>query len=74
MPVILPKEHHASWLGETENGNLKQLLVPYPALEMRMWEFSPRVNSPKIDDPSLWEPVLPEATQTTAGELELLRE
>jgi len=22
MPVILPEKHHASWLGETENGNL----------------------------------------------------
>jgi hypothetical protein len=31
MPVILPEQHHAAWLGETENGNLKELLVPYPA-------------------------------------------
>jgi hypothetical protein len=22
-----------------------------------MWEISPRVNSPKNDDPSLWKPV-----------------
>jgi hypothetical protein len=28
MPVILPEKHHAAWLGETENGNLKELLVP----------------------------------------------
>ena len=34
-----------SWLEETENGNLKELLVPYPADQMRMWEISPRVNS-----------------------------
>jgi hypothetical protein len=27
--VILPQQHHAAWLGETENGNLKQLLGPY---------------------------------------------
>ena len=32
--------------------------------------LSPRVNSPKKDDPSLWEPV---HTQTTTDALELLR-
>jgi hypothetical protein len=26
------------------------LLLPYPADQMRMWEISPRVNSPKNDD------------------------
>jgi hypothetical protein len=34
-------------------GPLKELLVPYPADQMRMWEISPRINSPKNDDPSL---------------------
>jgi hypothetical protein len=37
---------------------------------MRMWEISPRVNSPKNDDPSLWEPV---HALTTTDALELLR-
>ena len=53
---------------------LPGLLVPYPADQIRMWEMSPRVNSPKNDDSSLWEPVHPEATQTTPDALELLRE
>jgi putative SOS response-associated peptidase YedK len=53
MPVIFPEKHHAAWLRETENGNLQALLLPYPADQMRMWEISPRVNSPKNDDPSL---------------------
>jgi putative SOS response-associated peptidase YedK len=65
MPVIIPEQHHAAWLGETEDGNLKELLVPYPADQMRMWEISLRVNSPKNDDPSLWEPIQAQ-TQTTA--------
>jgi putative SOS response-associated peptidase YedK len=39
MPVILPEQHHAAWLGETEN--LKELLVPYPADQMRMSEILP---------------------------------
>jgi len=68
------QQHHAAWLGEKEDGNLKELLGPYPADQMRMWEISPRVNSPKNDDPSLWEPVHAEPTQTTSDALELLRE
>jgi putative SOS response-associated peptidase YedK len=27
-PIILPEEHHAEWLGETEGGDLKALLKP----------------------------------------------
>jgi hypothetical protein len=33
--------------GETDDENLKALLAPYPADQMRMWEISPRGNSPK---------------------------
>jgi putative SOS response-associated peptidase YedK len=72
MPVILPDQHHAAWLGETDDGDLKALLVPYPSDRMRMWEISPRVNSPKNDDPSLWEPV--DGESPTPHTLELLVE
>ena len=34
---------------------------------MRMWEISPRVNSQKNDDPSLWEPLHEEPAQTTTA-------
>jgi hypothetical protein len=44
--VILPQQHHAAWLGKTEDGNLKALLIPYPADQMQMWEISTQVNSP----------------------------
>lgn len=57
MPIILPVEQHAVWLGETEDGDLKALLRPYPADEMKMWPVSERVNSPKNDDPSLLDPI-----------------
>ena len=57
MPVILPMEHHSVWLGETEDGDLKELLKPYPSEEMKMWPISQRVNSPKNNDPSLLEPI-----------------
>jgi putative SOS response-associated peptidase YedK len=55
MPVILPEEAHAAWLGETEDGNLKDLLKPYPADEMQVWEISQRVNNPKNHDPPILE-------------------
>ena len=29
-----------------------------------MWEISPRINSPKDDGPSLWEPLEPAKTDT----------
>jgi putative SOS response-associated peptidase YedK len=74
MPVIIPERHHAVWLGETDDGNLKASLLPYPADQMRMWEISPRVNSPKNDDPSLWEPFRSQSVQTTTDSLELVRD
>jgi putative SOS response-associated peptidase YedK len=57
MPVILPEEHHARWLGEVEDGDLKELLKPFPADQMKMWPISPRVNSPKNDDPDILTPI-----------------
>jgi putative SOS response-associated peptidase YedK len=57
MPVILPEEHHAKWLGEVEDGDLKELLKPLPASQMKMWPISPRVNSPKNNDPDILTPV-----------------
>ena len=33
------------------------------------WEISPRVNSQKNDDPSLWEPLHAQPTQTTTVRL-----
>jgi putative SOS response-associated peptidase YedK len=56
MPVILPEELHAAWLGEIEVAELKTLLRPFPASEMRMLEISPRVNSPKNNDPDVVRP------------------
>jgi len=62
------------WLGQTDDGNVKELLVPYPADQTRMWEISPRVNSPKNDDSTLWELLHAEPKQTRTDEFELLRE
>jgi len=59
MPVILSEEHHAKWLGEVENGDLKELLTPFPAERMKMWPISSRVNSPENNDEALLKPIDP---------------
>jgi hypothetical protein len=57
LPVIPPEEHHAKWLGEVEDGGLKELLKPFPADQMKMWPISARANRPKNDDPDILTPI-----------------
>ena len=54
MPVILPEEQHEAWLSG-EAG--KEILVPFPADQMKAWPISARVNAPKNDDPAIIAPV-----------------
>jgi putative SOS response-associated peptidase YedK len=54
MPVILPEEHHESWLSGKAG---KEVLVPYPAERMKAWPISSRVNSPKNDDTEIIVPI-----------------
>jgi len=51
MPVILPSERHGDWLDSSldDSEYLKTFLQPYPSEQMRMYEVSPLVNSPKND-------------------------
>jgi len=58
MPVILPTEAWAAWLGEepAEPDQLKALLAPY-AGAMAAWPVSARVGNVKNNDPSLIEPL-----------------
>jgi putative SOS response-associated peptidase YedK len=57
MPVILPEEFHPAWLGETHTADLKVLLRPFPADEMKMFEISSRVNSARNNDAEILRPV-----------------
>lgn len=61
MPVILPPPAFDLWLDPAvgDPGRLKQLLRPHPAAGMTAWPVSPRVNSPRVDDPSCREPLTP---------------
>jgi putative SOS response-associated peptidase YedK len=58
MPVILAERDHDAWL-DPRNDNadeLRKLLRPYPAEEMRSYPVSLRVNSVKNDGPELVRP------------------
>lgn len=59
MPVILPPEAYAPWLDPElqDVAQLQQLLRPYPAGEMEAFPVSPRVNSPRVDDPDVAAPI-----------------
>jgi putative SOS response-associated peptidase YedK len=41
MPVILPEQHHAAWLGETDDGNLKALLLPTLPIRWELFNAEP---------------------------------
>ncbi|MCC7271552.1 MAG: SOS response-associated peptidase [Alphaproteobacteria bacterium] len=62
MPAILPPAAWASWLGEEPcaPAALKALLQPFPAAAMTTWPVSPRMNSGKVDEPSVLDPVTPD--------------
>ncbi|ALF11136.1 SOS response-associated peptidase [Parageobacillus thermoglucosidasius] len=59
MPVILPQDWHDAWLDPhlEDTDYVKSLLQPYPAEEMKMYEVSTIVNSPKNDVIECMEPV-----------------
>jgi putative SOS response-associated peptidase YedK len=52
MPVILHSSDEEKWIGEDANG-LIDLLAPYPAEEMEMYEISPKINNPANNSPEL---------------------
>ena len=49
MPVILPEQHIEQWLDRSykDTGQLKQLLAPYPAKEMKAYRVSSFVSNPR---------------------------
>jgi putative SOS response-associated peptidase YedK len=58
MPVIVRPEDYAKWIApETEVADVRRLVEPYAADEMRVWEVSLLVNDPKVDDAAVIAPV-----------------
>lgn len=64
MPVIVPASAYDAWLSrDTSPSDAQALVAPYPAMLMRRWRVSSRVNDPRHDDPAVVAP-LPEDPQT----------
>jgi putative SOS response-associated peptidase YedK len=60
MPVILNPESYALWLDENSRAeDLKELLVPFAAAEMKSHAVSYDVNDVKVDHEGLLRPVTP---------------
>jgi putative SOS response-associated peptidase YedK len=59
MPLILARGDYARWLSEEPDP--RDLMHPFPAALMRIWSISTRVNKPENDDPSILEPMEPDA-------------
>ena len=58
MPVILNEESYEAWLdSKVSPAELKKLLEPFPAAEMRSWTVSSKVNSADNEGPELIEHV-----------------
>lgn len=53
MPVILKPEYEKAWLEISKTEDLKNLLLPYPADEMEVYQVSKAVNSPANDSPEV---------------------
>jgi putative SOS response-associated peptidase YedK len=73
MPVILPREAWAAWLGEApaEEAALLELLRPAPPEAVRAWPVSPRVGRVAENDAALLDhvaaPGLPEGLDDPPG-------
>lgn len=59
MPVIVKPADYERWLDPavTDPAALADILKPYPAGEMTAYRISPRVNSPRNNDPAITEPL-----------------
>jgi putative SOS response-associated peptidase YedK len=58
MPVILSTEAQERWLrGDDGSAELKELLVPFPASEMKSFPVSSGVNRPEVDNEQLVQPI-----------------
>ena len=59
MPVLLPQDRWAAWLGETaaSDAALKVLLKPYPGERMAFWPVDRRVGNVRNNDADLFAPL-----------------
>ena len=69
MPVILPKEMESFWLDDDvrDTGPLCNVLAPYPAGAMEVYEVSSLVNRPSNDGPEVVVPAGEEVPPVLKG-------
>ena len=67
--MILPRELESFWLDDDmrDTGPLCNVLAPYPAGAMEVYEVSSRVNRPSNDGPEVVVPVGEEASPVPKG-------
>jgi putative SOS response-associated peptidase YedK len=68
MPAILRESDHEAWIRGTAE-EAKAALIQYPDEQLTAYPVSPRVNSPKYDEPSLIEPVETEVGRPHTGDI-----
>lgn len=58
MPVIIRPDDYSTWMDPaTQTGDVRRLVAPFSAAEMRTWEVSLLVNDPKTDDARVIAPI-----------------
>jgi putative SOS response-associated peptidase YedK len=59
MPVVLPPDRWAAWLGEAaaDHAALKAMLKPYPGSGMTFWPVDRRIGNVRNDSPDLFAPL-----------------
>jgi putative SOS response-associated peptidase YedK len=57
MPVMLSHSSEKQWLANTSPERLHKLLAPYPSEEMKAYQISTLVNSPKNDNADIIRPL-----------------
>jgi putative SOS response-associated peptidase YedK len=59
MPVLIPPDRWAGWLGEQSTADvaLKAMLRPYPGAAMNFWPVDRRVGNVRNDSPDLFAPL-----------------
>jgi putative SOS response-associated peptidase YedK len=61
MPAILAPAHESTWLDPAASiDTLESMLRSYPSQELESYFVSSWVNSPKVDDPKCFEPLVAE--------------
>ena len=53
MPVILKQSDEKNWLNEADPNKLKQFLKPFASDQMKAFEISTLVNSPRNNGPEI---------------------